>query len=540
MSATWPRILPAGDRGLLVEFAPELCDETNGIVRGSEPALATLPGVLETVPAFRSILLVYDPLAVSFGELADRAEEAARSASPAPPEGAALVEVPVLFGGEAGPDLAAVAAERGMSPQEVVRRLCSRPYTVFMLGFAPGFPYLGLVPPELRLPRRATPRPRVPPGSVAVADAFVGIYPHETAGGWHLLGRTRFCLFDQGRSPPCLMRPGDRVRFIPSSTGAAEPGPDATAASPRSDPGPLRPVLEVLEPGLLTTIQDLGRVGWRRFGVPASGALDRAALRAANRAVGNAPGAAALEFAFPGPTLRAVGQCEVVVAGADLGARHNGAEMEPGRPVRVRRGDLIEFSAPLSGQWAYLGLSGGLDAPMVMGSRSTNSRGGLSGLAGRGIKAGETLGAGEQFRERSEAEEADSGEAASGRVRVILGPQADAFTPASQAAFLSGPYRATVRRDRAGMRAHGPSIVHRESAEILSDGLLPGAVQIPADGQPLVILADGPTTGGYPKVAWVIDADLDRIAQMAPGVSMEFRAVSVEAAHAELRARNER
>ncbi len=523
-----------------MEFAYEMCDEANRAARGAEPALAVLPGVVETVPALCSVLVVYDPLEVTFCELAGRAEKAARSASPAPRVQAALVEVPVLFGGEGGPDLAAVADGCGLSPEEVVRRICSEAYTVLMLGFAPGFPYLGLLPPELRLPRRATPRPRVPSGSVAVADAFVGIYPHETAGGWHLIGRTGFRLFDPWGSPPCALGPGDRVRFMPGVAGAASSGPAAVAPPSLPGLGPRRPALQVVEPGLLTTVQDLGRAGWRRLGVPGSGALDRAALRAANRIVGNAPGAAALEFAFPGPKLRALDRFEAAVTGADLGARRNGEEVEPGRPFGLRQGDLVEFSDPRSGQWAYLAVSGGLDVPLVLGSRSAYSRGGLIGLAGRPVRAGEILGAGEQSRRCPHAGEPDRGEAAPGPVRVIAGTQVDAFTAASQAAFLSGRFTATARRDRAGMRAQGPPLVHRASAEIPSDGLLPGAVQVPADGQPLVILADGPTTGGYAKIAWVVDADLDRVAQMAPGAVVEFDQVSVEAAHAELRARNRR
>lgn len=530
MSGPWPRVVPMGDRGLLVEFAPELSSEVNGLVRGADPLLARLPGVVETVPAFRSVLVVYEPRAVAFDDLVEQAERCARAAMPALAEGGRLVEIPVVYGDAAGPDLEHVADVCGLSPSEVVRLHSEPTYVVFMLGFAPGYPYLGLLPPPLRLPRRATPRTRVPSGSVAVADAFTGIYPQETPGGWHLLGRTPLRLFDPDRTPPCLLRPGDRVRFVPLASGAADldrsqPAPAATAA-------PRRPVFEVVDSGLLTTVQDLGRRGWRRFGIPSSGALDRASLRAANAAVGNPPGAPAVELTFPGPRLRVLTDIEFAVAGADLDPRLNGAPVDFGDAVRARAGDLITFEAPRRGQWLYLSVAGGLDLPAVLGSAATYARGGLGGLAGRPLRAGDILGVGEAHREGTGEHGAGGTPGAPETIRVILGPQAEAFVPAAQAAFLGQGFEATVRRDRSGMRLRGPGLVHRAGAEVLSEGLLPGAIQIPADGDPVVILADGPTTGGYTKIAAVIDADLDRLAQATPGTPLRFEAVTVPEAHA--------
>lgn len=538
MSGAWPRVAPAGDRGLLVEFAPVLAPETNALVRGADAALAGLPGVTETVPAFRSVLVVYDPLAVAFDELAERAEACARAARPAPEEAGALVEVPVAYGGASGPDLEAVAHTCGLEPDEVVRIHGGTEYLVFMLGFAPGYPYLGLLPSALRLPRRATPRTRVPPGSVAIADAFSGIYPQETAGGWHLLGRTPLRLFDPDRDPPCLLRPGDRVRFVPLDTWPRDGGAalEAAPAAPSSLGSlPARPAFEVLEPGLMTTVQDRGREGWRRIGVPSSGALDRGALEAVNSALGNLPGAAAIELAFPGPRLRALAGVEIVVAGADLPARVNGAVIEPGEAVRLRPGDEIGFDPPRRGQWLYLGASGGIAVPLVLGSRATYPRGGLGGHRGRALRAGDILGLGEASTGGRRARRPEARERPEGPVRVVLGPQAGVFTDDALAAFLGRAFQATVLRDRSGARLAGPVLNHRESAEILSDGLLPGAIQVPADGQPMVILADGPTTGGYAKIAAVIGADLDRVAQAGPGTEIRFEAVTVAAAHAALR-----
>ena len=535
MSGRWPRVLPAGDRGLLVEFAPDVSPEITALVLGADAALVRLPGVVETVPAFRSVLAVYDPLAVGFDRLAEQAEAAVRTAGSVPIDAGRLIEVPVLYGGADGPDLETVAGVCGLDPADVVRLHSEPSYLVMMLGFAPGFPYLGPLPAGLRVPRRPAPRIRVPSGSVAIADRFTGIYPQATAGGWHLLGRTTLRLFDPNRSPPCLLNPGDRVRFVSVEWVPQTGSDDHAGTSPGRPVVPRAPVCEVLEPGLLTTVQDLGRPGWRRFGVPASGALDRGALLAANAAAGNPAGAAALEFTFPGPKLRVLAEVRVAIAGADLDARLNRAPLDPAEPVAARPGDVLEFDAPRRGQWAYLAVAGGIDVPVAFGSRSTYARGGLGGYLGRPLRAGDVLGWGEAgpgpsaIRPADTA--ADTATQASGPVRVILGPQAGEFTVDAQAAWLSRTFETTVQRDRSGMRLRGPGLGHRRSAEILSDGLLPGAVQVPAEGQPIVILADGPTTGGYAKIAAVIAADLHCLAQATPGTRVRFEAVSVATAH---------
>jgi biotin-dependent carboxylase-like uncharacterized protein len=381
----------------------------------------------------------------------------------------------------------------------------------------------------------------VPAGSVAIADLFTGIYPQETPGGWHLLGRTAVRLFDPNRDPAFLVAPGDRVRFVPVAAGSAAPPPalvvgalhgvpDSTAAWPQI-PHPPRPAFEVLDPGLLTTVQDLGRPGWRRYGVPESGAADRRSCVLANLAVGNDPGAAVVECAFPGPRMRVLRDVRIAVAGADLAARINGAEIVPGDQIHAKPGDVVDFAAPRAGQWAYLAAAGGLNGPLLFGSRSTYARGGLGGPAGRSLRAGDVLGLSEGRERPRKSTPAGPAAGRTGTIRVIMGPQADAFTVGAQAAWLAGSFNVTAQRDRSGMRLRGPVLGHRARAEILSDGLLPGAVQVPAEGQPIVILADGPTTGGYPKIAWVIGADLDGLAQAAPGASLRVEAISVAAAH---------
>jgi inhibitor of KinA len=220
-----PRLLPSGDSALVVEYGDGIDLRINARVRLLHRALAARShaGVLETVPTYRSLMVHYDPMVLSrealealilatAGRLPDQIQEAVRT-----------VEIPVAYGGGAGPDLEAVAELNGLSPGAVIDLHSSGNYVVFMLGFMPGFPYLGGLPARLATPRLATPRTVVPAGSVGIAGAQTGIYPSESPGGWRLIGRTPVRLFDPRNSPPALLEAGDRIRFVPVS------GPESDA-----------------------------------------------------------------------------------------------------------------------------------------------------------------------------------------------------------------------------------------------------------------------------------------------------------------------
>ncbi|MFZ5916002.1 MAG: biotin-dependent carboxyltransferase family protein [Chloroflexota bacterium] len=300
--------------------------------------------------------------------------------------------------------------------------------------------------------------------------------------------------------------------------------------------------LQVLEPGLLTTVQDLGRRGYERLGVPVAGAMDEYALRAANGLVGNPPDAAGLEMTLAGPRLRADENCLIAVCGADLGLRVNGWRLPGWMAVFVRRGWEITFEGKQWGCRAYLAVAGGIDVPAVLGSRSTYLRGGFGGYEGRALRPGDRLPVGEpsaaplELAGRRLPERAHPPYSDNPTLEVILGPQQEAFTPEGMATFLSGEYAVEPASDRMGYRLRGPGITHRTSADIVSDGIVLGAVQVPASGQPIVTLADRQTTGGYTQIAVVVRADIPLLAQCVPGKSqVRFRPTTVEAAQARYR-----
>ena len=299
--------------------------------------------------------------------------------------------------------------------------------------------------------------------------------------------------------------------------------------------------LYVVEPGLLTTVQDLGRFGYQRVGVPPSGPMDRAACVVANRLVGNSDGAAVLECTIKGPRLEARQSALVAVAGAPMGFTINGQEAASWTAVRVRPGDVLGFQMAQAGCRAYLAIAGGVDVPLALGSRATYLRGRLGGLAGRPLQKGDALPVGDApprpAREgRTVPPPLRPAYPAERECRVILGPQDDRFTPEGIRAFLEGPYDVTPQADRMGYRLKGPEIAHARGHDIVSDGIPLGGIQVPGERQPIVLLVDRQTTGGYTKIATVIGVDIAAIGQTRPGHRIRFRQVTLEEAHAALAA----
>jgi biotin-dependent carboxylase-like uncharacterized protein len=302
-------------------------------------------------------------------------------------------------------------------------------------------------------------------------------------------------------------------------------------------------VIEVLKPGLLTTVQDLGRPGHRAFGVPVAGAMDRLALSAANLLAGNPPGAAALELTLLGGSFRFAEETLAALAGGDMTARLDGAPLPPWSSFRAGAGAVLSLGPATRGVRVYLAVRGGIDVPAALGSRSTYTRARLGGLEGRALRAGDRLPVGEH-RGPAAAPRELVGDLAplppvpgsEIHLRVLLGPQEDAFTAAGLRTFRETAWSVTHQNDRMGYRLEGHPIAHAGAADILTDGLLPGAIQVPQSGQPIVMMADAQTTGGYAKIATVIGPDLRRLAQARAGDRVRFLAVAQAGAVRALRA----
>ncbi|MEW6045430.1 MAG: 5-oxoprolinase/urea amidolyase family protein [Bacillota bacterium] len=294
-------------------------------------------------------------------------------------------------------------------------------------------------------------------------------------------------------------------------------------------------VVEVLQPGLLTTVQDRGRRGYQKYGVPPAGAVDEYALRVANCLLGNPDHEAALEATLLGPTLRFEQAGWIAITGADLGARLNDAEVPLWETIPVAEGDILSFDRARWGMRAYVAFAGGIDLPVVLGSRATYARARLGGLDGRPLQKGDRLPVRGGACSRRRLPQEWVPRYGLEPIRVVLGPHQDRFTEEGLRAFLSGEYRVLPDSDRMGLRLEGPRVEHVRGADIISGPVCTGAVQVPGNGQPIVLLADRQTTGGYTQIATVITADLYRLGQARPGDAIRFEACSLQQAQRALR-----
>jgi biotin-dependent carboxylase-like uncharacterized protein len=345
-------------------------------------------------------------------------------------------------------------------------------------------------------------------------------------------------LFNPHRVPAALVAPGDTVRFVRDKICADHPGPAkaghydrhgsaaafALRASAPKEAGHYGRSITILRPGLFTTIQDGGRWGHQASGVPVSGPMDRLSHRVANALVGNEPTAALLEATLAGPEIRIEGGAVLAITGADLGARLDAEDVPLHRPVRCRPGAVLRFSERRSGARAYIAFSGGIAVPSVLGSRATHTHCGLGGVDGRTIAAGDRLPLGDDrpvspWRVISVPHTSTT---AGARLRVLPGPQLDDFPAEAIDILQRTRFTVTPQSDRMGYRLVGGTIPRIEGREMISDVTFAGALQVPPSGDPILLMSDRQTTGGYPQLATVITADLPIAGQLAPGDWVEF------------------
>ena len=482
-------------------------------------AAAALPGVTELIPAARTVLVRFEPHRIRAADLAALIRDL--DAPPVAATHGAVVEIPVHYDGE---DLADVAGHLGMSADAVIAAHLAMPWRVAFTGFAPGFGYL-TGDGSLAVPRRSSPRTRIPAGSVALAGPFSGVYPRASPGGWQLIGRTDLSMWDLTRDPPALLRPGVAVRFARAEREAVRIPVAVTAPIPDAR------AVEVLSPGAQLLVQDDGRPGHADLGVGRSGAADRGAMRRANRAVGNDPSAAVLEQAGGGAVLRFHTDGVIAVTGAEAShalARADGSEeqVRRGVPVAVWPGDELHLGHPTAGLRTVVAVRGGIAAAPVLGSRATDT---LAGLGPAPVRSGDRIplgalsggGAAVQPDPLPEPPLPRPGDDVT--LRVTLGPRDDRFTAEALSDFQTQTWIVTPASDRVGMRLAGPPLAWATPDELPSEGVVAGSLQVPPDGQPVLFLTDHPLTGGYPVIAVVHADDLDLAAQLSPGVHLRFR-----------------
>lgn len=544
-----PALAWASECALRVSVGTGISEDASARVRAAARALrqVRIPGLVDVTPAYATLLLTFDPRGVAEAGVESRVADAVRGALAVEPGPARRVEIPVCYDAALAPDLAGTASLLGLSPDELASAHAGATYRVCFLGFSPGFAYLSGLPARLAAPRLPVPRARVPAGSVGIGGEQTGVYPQATPGGWRLIGRTPLALFDAGRPEASLLRAGDEVRFRP--IGRAEF--DAMAAAERSaspEPGEdtRAPGLRVLDPGQGSSVQDLGRAGRAAEGVPRGGAADALALRAGNRLVGNRDDEAGVEMTLTGATVRFERGAVFALTGADADAHLTD---ERGRTARVRAwsatvarpGSVLRVGAMQAGARAYLCIAGGVRVPLVLGSRSTHAPSGLGGYRGRLLRAGDVLPLSERAANPGDARTASAsvidwltGRERRRTLRVTPGAHAALLGEGVLGALTANEFRVTPAWDRAGARFEGPAIAPG-TGRLLTEGVPPGAVQVPEDARPILLMPDGPTTGGYAVIACVIGADQPASGQLRPGDGVRFEVASREEALGALR-----
>lgn len=296
------------------------------------------------------------------------------------------------------------------------------------------------------------------------------------------------------------------------------------------------PTFEVIHPGVLTTVQDLGRHGYQKYGLAVSGSSDHYAHRMANILVSNSPEVAVLEITLMGLKLKVLKTTVIAITGGDLQPKMNGLSIPLCTSIKVSEGDIIHFSGTKTGCRAYFAVAGGIDVPLVLGSRSTDTVGKIGGFNGRNMVKGDfikvhkvTLTKMDFLKSRLHPDlipeypnHLD--------IRVILGPQDQAFTAEGLKTFFSSTYTVSKELDRMGCRLEGPQIEHKDGADIISEGIFMGAIQVPKNGLPIVFLVGRPSVGGYTKIGGVISIDMPKLAQVKPGNTIRFHQIDVHEA----------
>ncbi|MCF3641071.1 5-oxoprolinase/urea amidolyase family protein [Rhizobium sp. TRM95111] len=524
------RFLPVSLTTFLVELAD--LDETLALFASLEAE--PVDGIEEIVPAARTLMIRFRPERATAGALAEMLRGRDLSGKIAASD--KLIEIPVDYSGE---DLDDVARLTGLSVEEVIRRHTESEFTVAFSGFAPGFGYLVGGDPALHVPRRQSPRTKIPAGAVALAGAFSGVYPQASPGGWQIIGVTPVKMWDLARDPPALFQPGYRVRFYDlakRTMPAGKPAEKPSSPGRRLEASEIDGVtLTVRATPMPVLFQDLGRFGQAGQGVSASGVLDQDALKAANRIVGNPAGFAGLEITLGGLSFEVSGRAVIALTGAPCpitvtSARGRRLTASVYQPISLETGDVVSLGQPLAGLRSYLAARGGFAVEPVLGSASTDTLahvGPETVVAGTSllIRAGTAGLASVSLNEAPVRDLPAPGDVVT--LDIVLGPRTDWFTETGLARLTNQAWHVTPQSNRVGIRLAGEQPLERkDNAELPSEGTATGAVQVPHSGQPVLFLADHPLTGGYPVIGAVAEYHLDLAGQIPIGARIRFRPIT--------------
>lgn len=549
------KIVFSSEDSIEVQFEQRICPEVNAQVSVFAQIFREftleIAEIEEIVPAYCSVTVYFDSRSCSPEmirnialEVLEKTEERLAKNDGGIINSGHLVRIPVCYeGDDFAPDLRSIAEYTGLAEDKIVTLHSSPEYLVYMLGFLPGFPYLGGLDERLKVPRLETPRTRIPAGSIAIGGEQTGVYPVDSPGGWRILGRTPLKVFDALRTPAFLYKAGDRIKFDPISreefdgfdeekwlnenAGSLVQGEESIVSNHQKPRFVCAGGAKILDGGVLTTVQDLGRKGFQKYGIGESGAMDKGSFILANELAGNPINAACLEATLCGPEIQFTTDCTFALTGAKYDATLSGKSVPMNTAVAAHAGDVLKCGFASGGLRSYIAFRGGILVPPVFASASTNLKSRMGGYEGRKLEAGDEIAFGYVFCNKRDKEEMANCLARNcGKDGVLLlecvpGAQFDFFPADAVKKFTSTFYTISPESDRMGIRLLGESLECGKT-DIISDAIPFGSVQITSSGLPVVMASDRQTTGGYAKIAAVTKKSMDELAQALPGTKVQF------------------
>jgi KipI family sensor histidine kinase inhibitor len=546
---------------LLISFGHEISLPLHEQVMQAKSKIESNPfnGLIETVPAYNCLAVHYNPLQVakknnSNPETVEQIiNTILETGSPVfSQKKPSILTIPVCYDESLGIDLNELSETLQLSIEEIIHLHSRKIYKVFMTGFTPGFPYMGIVDERLITKRKSSPRLKVEVGAVAIAGSQTGIYPFPTPGGWNIIGRTPLLLFNRSKPDPFFLKAGDQVRFTPITKEEFEQYIDTTAIEKKEPINysslatkkqeAAKQIIQLEQCGFLTTIQDAGRNGHLQYGVPQTGAMDSYSMKLANLLTGNQENTPVLEITQSPHLFRIMKDCLVAFTGGGLQPIADGNELPLFECLFIKEGTTIELKKQIPGFRLYMAVGGGFEAERFLGSCSTDITISAGGFKGRALKKEDVLC---QQHALNAAQthlqtvlnnrvrlqlNINTGFVTAIKIRVVKGIEWHYLTEDAQQMIWDQPFTISPQSSRMGYRLKANSLTARQSCDIISSPVTTGTVQLTSSGELIVLMADAQTVGGYPRVLQVINADLRILAQKKPGDTITFEEVSLKEA----------
>ncbi len=526
---------PISETALSVVFGDAINLSTHQLLTAFNELLHLKPfaGFIETVPAYTFITIYYFPEQITDSSISPSffvKEYVENLFSQLPTKiiiKEKIISIPVCYDEAFGYDLEWIAQTKNISKEEIIAMHQQETYHVYMLGFLPGFAYLGEVADAIATPRKSSPRPLIAAGSVGIAGRQTGIYPLDSPGGWNIVGRTPLKLVDLEKENPFLMKAGDKVKFYAISKADFEEIKNQEILNTEPEAQEYADAI-VLKPGVFSTIQDKGRYGFQSFGIPVGGAMDMDAYKVANYLVRNDKDAAVIECTMGGLCLEFKRETVIALTGGGM-ALINAQEIQFYQTVSVKAGDLLEIKFKSNGLRTYLAVKGGFKSKVWMSSRSTYAKAGIGSL----LKKNDSLQFDELYNQKRDVKKHSFkviGFQKIYLIRIIEGQEQNRMRSESIHRLYTQNFLLSNKSDRMGYHLVGETLIIENTEELISTAITKGTVQLTPIGQLIVMMSDCQTIGGYPRVAQVSFVDLPVLAQLKPGDAIKFIHISFEEA----------